>query len=206
MVDDFENHDDPIRALMDNRVEQSPERCQVLDKQVLYSVQLDQGPGYGLLPNDFPMKAIFEEDLPQVASSAGYALSFFCRSRIKLPERLGCSWRDQDLSCTRSAQSRTPLRMISRSDAEAGGTQRIPLLPSTMLPSDARKARAAFKLCREVEWPQSASCSRSTLRLIGSPFARKAARMNSIVPRVGFAPGRENSREGGRAACAMGYT
>ena len=151
------------------------------------------------------MKAVFEQDMPQVASFAGDALRVLCRSRVERPQRFGGSRGDQDLSGTRSAQSRTPLRMISRSCAEAGGTQRIPLLPSATLPSDARKARAAFKLCREVEWPQPASRSRSSLRLIGSPFARKAARMNSIVPRVGLAPGRENSREGGRAAGAMGY-
>lgn len=96
--------------------------------------------------------------------------------------------------------------MICRSCAEAGGTQRSPLLPSARLPSEAKNSSAAFRLCREVECPQPASCSRISLRLIGSPFARRAARMSSIVLKVGFAPGLENSSDGARIASAMGYT
>ncbi|MCI4319790.1 MAG: hypothetical protein L3K23_06640 [Thermoplasmata archaeon] len=115
MVDEFENHDDPIRAFMDNRVEHPPEGRQVLDEQTLYPIPLDQNTGYGLLPNDLPLEAIVEQDLPQITSFAGDALCGFFRRRIERPQRLSGGWGDQNLLCTRFAQRRTPLRMISRS-------------------------------------------------------------------------------------------
>ncbi len=102
-----------------------------------------------------------------------------------------------------SHYSRGPLRMASRSCGEASGTQISPLLPSATIPWWPRKASAALRLGRVVEWPHLARVARIRLRLIAPSEPRSAPRTYSMVSRVGFAPRFEYLREGALDACAM---
>src|SRR3989304_4152545 len=78
-----------------------------------------------------------------------------------------------------------------------------PWLPSATTPCSPRNARAAFKLCRVVEWPHATSRESSAFRLMGRPADRRAAWMYSIVSKVGFARYRANRGVGAFRDCAI---
>ena len=94
MVYDFEDDYYTIRALVDDGVEESPERREVLDEKVPDSVLLSEGLGDRSLLDHFTVEAIVEQNHPEFAGSAGDARRFLPRGRIEHAKRLGRVRRD----------------------------------------------------------------------------------------------------------------
>src|SRR5581483_5500155 len=206
VVHDADHDDEALAAVAHDGVEQPPEIGEVLHVEVLDLEALAQRFRHARLLHDLAVEAIGKKDAPKRASAFGDGGAVLVLASLQRREvRLRVPGQD-DVLRAQARQRRSPLRIASRIGAEAAGTQMRPLLPSAMLPSCARKPRAALRLCLVVECPHSASRSRSALRLTGPPAERSALRMYSSVARVGLAPGRANRGWGGFAWRGMGYT
>src|SRR3989475_2369671 len=203
MIHDFDDHDVPLAAIAHDRVEEPPERRQVLHEQVVQPMPVLQGLRYPVSVHALAGKAVGQENRlegPNPAHNGGRAR---VRTRLELLERLCCRGRQDDVLGPQAHYSLGSLRIASRSSGEASGTQIRPLLPSAIMPWSPRKFTAAFKLCLVVEWPQCPRVTRSRLRLTGPLAFCSAARTYSIVARVGFAPGLAYLGRGAFATCAM---
>jgi len=203
MVSDFNDDDVTLSAVADDRVEQPPERWQVLHVQIIQAVLVPQCPWDAVLLHDFSMETVREKDGTKGANAPRDRRIGRVSAPVETSETLRCGGRKNDVSGSKPHYSRGPLRIASRSSCEASGTQMSPLLPSAIIPWSPKKAIAAFRLCRVVEWPHRARVSRSRLRLMGPSAFRRPARTYSMVAKVGFAPGFANLGSGGFADWAM---
>lgn len=203
MIGNLYDDDVAFPAVSHDCVEEPPERRQVLDVEVLKPILGPQTTRDPILLHDFAMKTVREQDRAEGADASGNRAEGWVRTPLKATEAFGCGTGQDDVSRAEPHYRRSPFRIASRSCGEASGTQTSPLLPSATIPSSPRKASAAFRLGRVVEWPQRARVARTRLRLIGPSDCCKTPRTYSIVSRVGFAPGLAYLSRGTFAACAI---
>jgi|GEM_PF-3527702 len=204
VVDENQHDDVPLGPFMNDCVEQPPERGLLLHIQIRDLVEILQRPRYRCRANHFTVQTILEEDSLELSGPSCDASRTLVGSGLQRAERDGSLGGEFDVPRSGPSQRLGPLRIASRSDSDASGTQISPFDPSATAPSAARNRIAALRLGRDVECPQAASCLRSSFRLIGPSARRSAHRMISTVLRVGLAPGRANSSLGDERETGIG--
>jgi len=62
MVNDLNDDDVTLPVVSDDRVEEPPERGQILDAEVLKPILVPKAAGNAILPHELAMKAVCEKD------------------------------------------------------------------------------------------------------------------------------------------------
>src|SRR2546427_7502708 len=156
VIHDLHDHDISFSTVADDRVEEPPERSQVLDVEVLQAIRVPKDARDAILSHDLTVQAVGEEDGTEGSNSSCDRRGAAGRIPFEATQALGCGSREDDIPGTKPHYRRDPLRIASARSGEASGTQTSPLLPSATIPWSPRKASAALRLGRVVEWPQRA--------------------------------------------------
>src|SRR5256885_4131672 len=203
VIHDLHDHDISFSTVADERVQEPPERRQILDVAVLQAIRVPEDTRDAILFHDLTVQAVGEEDGTEGSNSSCDRRGAAGRIPFEATQMLGCGRREDDIPGTKPHYRRDPLRIASARGGEASGTQTSPLLPSATIPWSPRKASAALRLGRVVEWPQRARVARIRFRLMGPSDFWSALNTYSIVSKVGFAPGFAYRRRGDLAEGAM---
>src|SRR3989475_9517928 len=203
VIRDLNDHDVSFSAVTNDRVEQPPERRQILDVEVLQAIRVSEDARDAILFHDLTVQTVGEEDGTEGSNSSCNRRGAAGRIPFEATQMLGCGRREDDIPGTKPHYRRDPLRIASARGGEASGTQTSPLLPSATIPSSPRNASAAVRLGRVGEWPQRARGGRIPFPLMGSSDFWSGLHTYSIVSKVGFAPGFAYRRRGDLAEGAM---
>src|SRR5256886_14390486 len=123
-------HDVSFSAVTNDRVEEPPERRQILDVEVLQAIRVSEDARDAILFHDLTVRTVGEEDGTEGSNSSCNRRGAAGRIPFETTEPLGCGRREDDIPGTKPHYRRDPLRVASGSGGEGSGAPPRPLRPS----------------------------------------------------------------------------